>query len=64
MDTTTKIIRLPEVKATTGLGRSTIYLRMAAGDFPRTISLGGDRVGWVESEVQAWIKNRIAQRDQ
>lgn len=61
---TEKIIRLPEVKASTGLGRSTIYRRMATGDFPHSIPLGGDRVGWMESEIQAWIKDRVVQRDQ
>jgi hypothetical protein len=29
---------------------------MAAGEFPRKISLGAGRIGWVESEIHAWLK--------
>ena len=56
------ILRLPEVKARTGLSRSTIYLRIAEGVFPGPISLGARSVGWVESEIDAWIAQRIEQR--
>ena len=53
------ILRLPAVKARTGLSRSTIYLRIAEGDFPKSISLGGRAVGWIESEIQAWVQQQI-----
>ena len=53
------ILRLPEVKARTGLSRSTIYLRIAEGKFPPPINLGERSVGWVESEIDAWIAKRI-----
>jgi len=54
------ILRLPSVKARTGLSRSSIYLRISEGTFPRPISLGGGRaVGWVEDEISAWIDERI-----
>ena len=56
---TTAIIRLPEVKARTGLSRSTIYLRISRGQFPSPVSLGGRAVGWIETEVQAWIQEQI-----
>ena len=46
-----KILRLSDVKAKTGLSRSTIYLRMAEGKFPQQISLGSRAVGWINSEV-------------
>ena len=55
------ILRLPDVKARTGLSRSTIYLKIAEGTFPEPISLGARSVGWVESEVAAWIARRIEQ---
>jgi prophage regulatory protein len=44
------ILRLPAVKTRTGLSRSTIYLRVSQGKFPRPVSLGGRAVGWVEEE--------------
>jgi prophage regulatory protein len=53
------ILRLPEVKKSTGLSRSTIYLRIAEGTFPKPISLGGRAVGWLEAEVQEWLQRRI-----
>lgn len=55
-----KIIRLPEVKNTTGLSRSTIYKMMEEKTFPAAISLGAKSVGWLESDIQAWIKSCIA----
>lgn len=55
----TKILRLPAVKNTTGLSRSTIYLRVSEGSFPAPVSLGGRAVGWIEAEVDAWLKQRI-----
>lgn len=55
----TKILRLPEVKSRTGLSRSTIYLRMAKGQFPTSISLGDRAVGWVETEISEWIACHI-----
>ena len=59
MTTRHTILRLPEVKARTGLSRSTIYLRIAEGKFPPPINLGERSVGWVEAEIDAWIAKRI-----
>ena len=42
---TSRILRLPQVLEVTGLSRSTIYLRMADGSFPKQVSLGGRAVG-------------------
>ena len=53
------ILRLPTVKAITGLSRSTIYLRMSEGSFPRQVNLGSRAVGWLASEVAAWMDQRI-----
>lgn len=55
----TTILRLPAVKARTGLSRSTIYLRIADGSFPKPVSLGGRAVGWIEAEVNDWLKQQI-----
>jgi prophage regulatory protein len=59
LDNPEKIIRLQAVKARCGLSRSTLYNRMAAGEFPSPIALGARSVGWVESEINAWIAARI-----
>ena len=57
----TRFLRLPEVTARTGLSRSTIQVRLAEGRFPRPVSLGSRAVGWLESEVDEWIRERIAE---
>lgn len=57
----TRILRLPEVIARTGLSRATIYARMSQGRFPRPVSLGARAVGWIEAEIEAWIRERIAE---
>ena len=54
------ILRLPKVKAITGLSRSTIYLRMSEGAFPRQVNLGSRAVGWLSSEIQQWVDERIS----
>ncbi len=53
------ILRLPNVKASTGLSRSTIYLRISQGAFPKPVKLGGRAVGWVQTEVQEWLQLQI-----
>jgi prophage regulatory protein len=53
------ILRLPEVKKSTGLSRSTIYLRISQGTFPKPVSLGGRAVGWLEAEIQEWLQRRV-----
>ena len=57
----TRFLRLPEVMARTGLSRSTIYVRLAAGCFPRPVALGRRAVGWIEAEIEEWVAERIAE---
>ncbi|QBQ56640.1 helix-turn-helix transcriptional regulator [Nitrosococcus wardiae] len=54
------ILRLPAVKARTGLSRSTIYLHISEGRFPKPVPLGARAVGWPEDEVKAINAARIA----
>lgn len=58
-----KILRRDEVEQATGLPRATIYDKIAKGIFPRPIKLGERSVGWLETEINAWQKQRIAERD-
>ena len=53
------ILRISDVTARTGLPRSSIYLKVSLGEFPKPISLGLRAVGWVSDEVDAWIDSRI-----
>jgi prophage regulatory protein len=57
-----RILRLPQVRAVTGLGRSMIYQMEAEGRFPPRVSIGARAVGWVGSELQDWLRRRIEMR--
>jgi len=54
-----RVLRLPEVKRRTGLSRTSIYNRLASGDFPKPISLGGRSIGWLESEFTDWLQSKV-----
>lgn len=59
------ILRLPETLRRTGLSRTTLYELQAADEFPKSIKLSrhGNAVGWIEAEVNQWVKDRISERD-
>jgi len=67
------ILRLKQLKVRTGLSRSTIYGKLSSKSphydpsFPKQIRLGASSarsssVGWIESEVDAWIASRAQAR--
>lgn len=58
-----RIIRLKDVIDLTGIARSPIYKLIGEEEFPKPVPLVGRTVGWVESEVQEWIRGKIEQRD-
>ena len=53
------ILRLPDVMLHTGLSRSTIYARVKDGQLAPPINLGGRAVGWLTSDVDAYITSLI-----
>lgn len=69
VDATDRLIRMPELMRLTGLQRATVYKRLKDDrTFPRPVPLStstarGAPVGFVLSEVQAWIEARIASRE-
>lgn len=56
------LLRLDDVKARTGLSRSTLYAYMREGRFPSSVTISTRCVAWVESEIEQWISERIASR--
>lgn len=52
------ILRLPAVKARTGLSRSTIYAYIKTNRFPPPVSLGLRSVGWRSEDIDAWVQSR------
>jgi prophage regulatory protein len=57
-----RLLRLPAVIDRTGSSTSDIYEGMKKGTFPVSVPIGQRTVGWLESEVEQWIENRIAAR--
>lgn len=53
-------VRLREVEARTGLCGKTIYRKMARGEFPKSVKLGANAVGWRESDLRGWMDNPMA----
>ena len=56
------MLRLPQVINATGLQRSSLYAKIAEGEFPTPIKLSKRSVGWSSSEIDAWKQKRITQR--
>ncbi|WP_293267699.1 AlpA family transcriptional regulator [Neptunomonas sp.] len=56
---TNRLLRRPEVEKLVGLSRSTIYIRISRGTFPKPISIGGRLIAWPEKSIQDWIQDRI-----
>ena len=55
----TKFLRLKDVQSRTGLARSSIYYLIAIDAFPKQIKLTPGITVWMESEVEAWIAEKV-----
>lgn len=58
-----RILRKPELLNMIGLSDPTIYRMEKAGKFPKRLRLGGNRCGWLQSEVTDWLHGRAAGRE-
>jgi prophage regulatory protein len=67
-----RIIRLTELRSRTGLARSSIYAKIRQNplrpndydaSFPKPIPLGARAIGWLSSEVDAWLEQKAAHRE-
>ena len=59
---TMKFLKLQNVMSITGLSRSSIYLAIAEGRFPKQVNLGARSIAFLESEVQEWMEACVANR--
>lgn len=59
-----RLLRLPSVTERIGLKRTAIYDMVRVGTFPKPVPLNDKSVGWLESEIEAWIASRVAVRDE
>ena len=55
-----RILRIREVMRRTGLSRSGIYRAEAQGRFCRRIQISVRSVGWLDADVDNWIRQRVA----
>ena len=54
----TSILRLTDVEARCAVNRRTLYYWIERGMFPRPINLGPRTVGWLDSDIEAWINEK------
>jgi prophage regulatory protein len=57
--TTSKLLRRPQVEAKVGLRRSSLYDLLKRGEFPQPIKIGERCIAWLESEIDTWIAQRV-----
>ena len=63
MQSNNTIIRLPQAIKKTGLSRSTIYALVNRGEFPARIQLSARSMGFLESEIDKWLTDKIEARN-
>lgn len=58
-----RVLKLKDVLHKTSLGKTTLYALVKNSEFPKQIELGLRSVGWLESEVEAWIQSKVCRRN-
>ena len=61
--TVKKFLMLPQVQEIVPYSASHIWRLERLGLFPRRIRLGGNRVAWLQSEVNGWVEDKLAARN-
>lgn len=51
-----RLIRLRDVVGRVGMSKATIYRKIALGEFPKPVSVGGQSVRWRESVLANWME--------
>lgn len=58
------ILSINDVTRLTSISRTMVNRYRAEGRFPRAVTLGEKRIGFLRSEVVEWIEARVRERDQ
>ncbi|KRB82369.1 hypothetical protein ASE00_09885 [Sphingomonas sp. Root710] len=61
-ETPERLLRLADVKARVGLGKSKIYELVAEGGLPKPYKLTATASRWHENEIEAWLADVISSR--
>lgn len=59
-----RLLKRAEVLSRIGFGQSKLFAEVAAGRFPRPVSIGRNRKAWLESEVDTWIAEQASKRSE
>jgi len=59
MNRVLKLIRIDDVVQKTTLAKSTIWLKVSKGEFPKPIKLSPGITTWKEADIDAWIDSHI-----
>ncbi|EIC1494240.1 AlpA family transcriptional regulator [Escherichia coli] len=54
-------IRLSEVQRRTGYSKAWIYWLIKEQRFPQSVKIGSRSIAFIESEIEEWINQRIAE---
>lgn len=57
-----KFLMLPQVREIVPYSASHIWRLERSGKFPQRVRLGGNRVAWLQSEVNSWVESKLAAR--
>jgi prophage regulatory protein len=60
----TRLLDFKELKSTRGIhfSRSHLVRMEIESKFPKRVPLGANRVGWVETEIDEWLAEKLANR--
>ena len=57
-----KVLSMAATREFTSLGRTSIYEGIRKNTFPKPIKLGPKRIGFLSSELSAWVAARASER--
>lgn len=57
-----RFLPIREVVRITSLSRACIYKYIGQQKFPASVNLSGNRVAWLNSEIDRWMQERVAAR--
>ncbi|OJY71899.1 MAG: hypothetical protein BGP16_16050 [Sphingobium sp. 66-54] len=57
-----RFMTMEQVRGRVALSKTEIYRKIKAGAFPKPVPLGTQKVAFVESEVAAWMDDRLRAR--
>lgn len=52
-----RLLKLKHVRELTTLSKTSIYNKMAAGNFPKPVKLGPKAVAWRARDIEEWINH-------